>query len=474
VGFDVDRLFGQLYTTTEGIYGLPLGVMVNYVFLFILFAGFLHRSGAGAYFIRLSHAIAGRYKGGPAKTAVVASSMMATITGSSTANVVSTGAFTIPLMKKVGYKAETAGGIEVAASVGGQLTPPIMGAGAFIMAEWTGTPYLDIITMAAIPALIYYLSVGFYVHILATKIGLKPMAKEDIPPFWTTFLEGCHLFVPLVVLMGMLIWGYTPMTSVIYSMGALVVAANLRKSSRMGLKTVYDALQTGAVNAVLVTASLACAGILMCTIGLTGVGLKFSSIVLDFSGGNILLALGLVAFASLFLGMELPITAAYITCAVLAVPALKTLGVPLIAAHMIVFWFSMDSTITPPVCISAYAASGISGGHPLKTGFAAWKMAKALYILPVLFAFTAILTGSITEIILIAIPGCLGIFALTVAWEGFFMRQTMIHERLMMLAAMVLCLYPHAAANWIGVAVFSAVAVSQKLIKKNETSTATA
>ncbi|MGD8563572.1 MAG: TRAP transporter permease [Desulfarculaceae bacterium] len=468
VGFDVNRLFGQLYTTTEGIYGLPLGVMVNYVFLFILFAGFLHRSGAGDYFIRLSHAIAGRFKGGPAKTAVVASSMMATITGSSTANVVSTGAFTIPLMKRVGYRPETAGGIEVAASVGGQLTPPIMGAGAFIMAEWTGTPYIEIIAMAAIPALIYYLSVGFYVHILATKMGLKPMPSEEIPPFWPTFLEGCHLFVPLVVLMGMLIMGYTPMTSVIYAMGALVISANLRKSTRMGWRTVLEALQGGAVNAVLVTASLACAGILMCTIGLTGVGLKFSSIVLEFSGGNILLALALVAFASLFLGMELPITAAYITCAVLAVPALKSLGVPLLAAHMIVFWFSMDSTITPPVCISAYAASGISGGHPLKTGFASWKMAKALYILPVLFAYTAILTGSITEILMVAIPGCLGIFALTVAWEGFFMRSTMLFERLLMVAAMIACLYPYPAANWIGVAIFAAVTVSQKLLKREK------
>lgn len=474
VGFDVYRLVGQLYTTTEGIYGLPLGVMVNYVFLFILFAALLHRSGAGEYFINLSYAIAGRYRGGPAKTAVVASGMMAMITGSSTANVVSTGSFTIPLMKKVGYSAETAGGIEVAASVGGQLTPPIMGAGAFIMAEWTGTPYIEIIKMAAIPAIVYYLAVGFYVHILAGKMGLPYLTKEEIPAIWPTFKKGCHLILPLVILMGMLIYGYTPMTSVIYAMGALVVVSGVvsimrkEKTPRDFLNDMVGTLQGGAVNAVLVTASLACAGILMCTIGLTGVGLKFSSIVLKFSGGNILLALFLVAFASLFLGMELPITAAYITCAVLAVPALKTLGIPLLAAHMIVFWFSMDSTITPPVCISAYAACGISGGHPLKTGLASWKMAKALYILPILFAYTNILTGSLLEALTVAIPGCLGIFAMTIAWEGFFLRRTLLFERLLMVVAVFACWYPNPLSYLVGCGLFVSVVITQKLVHRQD------
>lgn len=467
-GIDFERIIGQLYITTEGIYGLPLGVMVNYVFLFILFASMLHRFGAGEYFINLSYAVAGRYRGGPAKTALVASGMMAMITGSSTANVVSTGAFTIPLMKKVGYKAETAGGIEVAASVGGQLTPPIMGAGAFIMAEWTGTPYIEIIKMAAIPAIIYYLSVGFYVHILAAKRGLKTLQKDEIPSIWDTFKEGCYLLLPLIVLMGMLIYGYTPMTSVVYAMASLVVVAGVVsvKQNDKTLKDFFDelfgALQSGATNAVLVTASLACAGILMCCLGLTGVGLKFSSIVMKFSGGNLLLALFLVAIASLFLGMELPVTAAYITCAVLAVPALKIMGVPMIAAHMIVFWLSMDSAITPPVCISAYAACGISGGHPLKTGFAAWKLAKALYILPILFAYTNILTGTLLEAIIIAIPACFGLFALTVTWEGYLFKPTTKLERLLLAIAIFFCLYPHTVSYLIGIAIVLLVAAKQK------------
>lgn len=455
IGFPIDRLVGQLYTTTEGLYGLPLGVMVNYVFLFILFAAFLNASGAGSFFIRLAYALTGHFRGGPAKTAVVASGMMATITGASTANVVSTGAFTIPLMKEAGYKPETAGGIEVASSVGGQLTPPIMGAGAFIMAEWTGVPYLEIIKIAAIPALAYYLSVFFYVHLMAVKNGIEPLAKEDTPDVREVFKEGGHLFVPLVVLVGMLIYGYTPMTSVIYGIVSLIVVANLRRHTRLGWKAILRALENGTYNAVLVSASLACAGILMCTIGLTGVGLKFSAIVMEFSGGNILLGVALVAVASLFLGMELPITAAYIAVAVMTVPALKALGIPLIAAHMIVFWFSMDSSITPPVCVSAYAASGISGGHPLKTGIAAWKMAKALYIIPIYFAYTEFLTGSIGTVLLLLIPVMVSLIAFSIAWEGFLLQRLNVVERLMMMAAVVMSIYPHTWSHVAGVVVFA-------------------
>jgi TRAP transporter 4TM/12TM fusion protein len=470
VGFPIDRLVGQLYTTTEGIYGLPLGVMVNYVFLFILFAGFLQKSGAGEFLIELSYALTGRFRGGPAKTAVVASGLLATITGAATANVVATGSFTIPLMKKVGYKPETAGGIETAASVGGQLTPPIMGAGAFIMSEWTGIPYLKIIAIALAPALIYYFSVGFYVHLLACKMGLKPLRKEEIPPLWPVFKKGFHLFTPLIVLTGMLIWGYTPMTSVIYAIASLLIAANLRKESRMGIKTIIEALEQGSKSAVLVSASLACAGIIMCTIGLTGVGLKFSSIVLQFSGGNILLALVLVAIASLFLGMELPITAAYITCAVLAVPALTTMGVPLIVAHMIVFWFSMDSSITPPVCITAYAAAGISGGSPIRTGMAAWKMSKALYILPIVFATTNMLTGSPVEIILISIPTVVALASFSMAWEGFFLRKMNAVERVLLAVTTITCLYPHLIGYLIGGSLFIVVLVSQRFCGREERS----
>lgn len=464
VGFPSERLVSQLYTTTEGIYGLPLGVMTNYVFLFILFATFLHKSGAGDFFIRLAYAVTGRFRGGPAKTAIVASGMMGTISGSATANVVTTGAFTIPLMKRLGYKPETAGGIEVASSVGGQLTPPIMGAGAFIMAEWTGIPYIKIISIAAIPAIMYYFSVGFYAHILACKLGMNPLPKKEIPRAWPIIRRGFHYLIPLFVLIAALLMGYTPMMAAIFAIVTMVGSSYLRRDTRMSIGEILDALGNGAFNAILVSASLTCAGIIMCVIGLTGVGLKFSAIVLKVSGGNLGAALFLVALASLFLGMELPITAAYIMCAVLAVPALKTIGLPLITAHMVVFWFSMDSTITPPVCISAYAASGIAGGHPFKTGIAAWKMAKGLYIIPALMAYTKLLTGTITEVLIVAIPALLGILSFNIVWEGFFIRRTYPLERLVLVFAIGFLFYAHIYSYIIGMVIFGAVMLAQKFI----------
>jgi TRAP transporter 4TM/12TM fusion protein len=468
VGFPLERLVSQLYTSTEGIYGMPLGVMTNYVFLFILFATFLHKTGAGDFFIRLAYGLTGRFRGGPAKTAIVASGMMGTISGSATANVVTTGAFTIPLMKRLGYKPETAGGIEVASSVGGQLMPPIMGAGAFIMAEWTGTPYIKIISMAAIPAVMYYFSVGFYTHIIACKLGMKPLPKDELPKIWPILKDGFHFLIPLFVLIAALVHGYTPMMSAIYAIVTMVGSSYLRKKTRMSLRAILDALGTGAINAVLVSASLTCAGIIMCVIGLTGIGLKFSAIVLKVSGGNIGVALFLVALASLFLGMELPITAAYIMCAVLAVPALKTLGIPLLTAHMIVFWFSMDSTVTPPVCISAYAAAGIAGGHPMKTGLSAWKMAKGLYIIPVLMAYTKLLTGNIVEILTVAIPALLGILSFNIVWEGFFMRKTYLFERCMLLCAMALLFYAHIYSYISGMAIFAAIVLTQRFMGREK------
>jgi TRAP transporter 4TM/12TM fusion protein len=461
LGFPVERMITALYTSTEGIYGLPLGVMTNYVFLFILFASFLHRSGAGDFFIQLSYAVSGRFRGGPAKTAVIASALMGSVSGSATANVVTTGSFTIPLMKRLGFNPETAGSIEVASSVGGQLLPPIMGAGAFIMSEWTGIPYFKIIAVASVPALSYYLSVFFYVHLLSLKLGIEPLPRKEIPQVWPVLKRGIHFLVPPIVLVYVLIRGYTPMLSAILAMVSMVLTSYLRKDTRMSPRDLLKCLETGARNAVMVTASMTGAGIIMCTVGLTGIGLKFSSLIMSLSGGNVLIALFMVALASLFLGMELPITAAYITCAVLAVPALSDLGLPLIVAHMVVFWFSMDSAITPPVCISAYAAAGISGGHPMKTGIGAWKMAKALYVMPVLMAYTKLITGDFWDAIIVAVPAVLGIFCINIVWEGFFLNQIKPYERLLALVAIPLLLYPNYYAYAAGLAVFALLSVSQ-------------
>ena len=335
IGFPLDRIVSQIYTSTEGIYGLPLGVMVNFVFLFMLFAAFLHQSGAGKFFIDLAYALTGRFRGGPAKTAVVASGMMGTISGAATANVVTTGAFTIPMMKKLGYSPEQAGGIEVAASVGGQLMPPIMGAGAFIMADWTNTPYAYIVKISVIPALMYFVSMIAYSHIWALKHNIKPASDESIPRIGEVLRQGFHFLIPLGVLVGTLVAGFTPMTAAIYGIVAMVGSSLLCRETRMSVATVLQALINGSFNAITVTGCLVCAGIIMSVIGLTGVGLKFSSMVVAIAGDNQAIAILLVAVASLFLGMELPIAAAYIMVAVLAVPALVNLGIPLVTAHRI-------------------------------------------------------------------------------------------------------------------------------------------
>lgn len=455
LGFPIERMITALYTSTEGIYGLPLGVMTNYVYLFILFASFLHSTGAGDFFIKLSYAVSGQFRGGPAKTAVVASALMGSVSGSATANVVTTGSFTIPLMKRLGFSPNTAGSVEVASSVGGQLLPPIMGAGAFIMSEWTGIPYFKIIAVATIPALSYYMSVFLYVHLLALKLGIKPLPKEEIPKVWPILKTGFHFLLAPTVLVFMLIGGYTPMFSAIGGIVAMVASSYIRKDTRMGLGDIWKCLENGSRNAVLVTASMTGAGIVMCTVGLTGIGLKFSSLIMGLSGGMILPALALVALASLFLGMELPITAAYITCAVLAVPALNDLGLPIIVSHMVVFWFSMDSAITPPVCISAYAASGISGGHPMKTGIGAWKMAKALYVMPVLMAYTKLLTGTFLDAMIVAVPAVVGIFCFNIAWEGFYLRKITAFERGIALLTVPLLLYPNYYSYGAGLVLFA-------------------
>jgi TRAP transporter 4TM/12TM fusion protein len=464
VGFPLERLVSQIYTSTEGIYGLPLGVMVNFVFLFMLFAAFLHQSGAGRFFIDLAYALTGRFRGGPAKTAVVASGMMGMISGAATANVVTTGSFTIPMMKKLGYTREQAGGIEVAASVGGQLTPPIMGAGAFIMAEWTNTPYSHIVTIAIVPAVMYYLSIMIYAHIWALKLDIKPAVDEDIPRLGDVLRRGFHFLVPLVVLVGALMWGFTPMTSAIYGMIAMVAASWLRRETRMSPATILQALINGSFNAVTVTGCLVCAGIIMSVIGLTGVGLKFSSMVVAVAGDNVAIAIVLVAVASLFLGMELPIAAAYIMVAVLAVPALVGMGVPLITAHMVVFWFSMDAAVTPPVCITAYVAAGISGGSPMKTGLQAWKMAKALYIIPFLMVYTDLLSGDFTAALIVAVPGVCAMVCFNAGWEGHLLRRLFAVERIALLVPCGLMLYPDYYSYAAGFAGFGLLMLVQNLI----------
>ncbi|MBD3221658.1 TRAP transporter fused permease subunit [bacterium] len=387
-GFGIERLCTALYLTTNGVFGVMANVLATYVILFIFFGAFLHRSGAGKFFIDLPMALAGRSTGGPAKVAVMASALFGSVSGSAIANTVSTGAFTIPLMKRAGFRPHVAGAIEPSASIGGMFMPPIMGAGGFLMAELTETPYAHIMLIAIGPALLYFFSVFCMIHFEAKKHHIEGIQDPDLP-HWTTVLRREWYFsLPLVIITVLMIMGKSPGYSAFWATLSCIGVSWVRKETRMGPRAIWEAIQTGARNTLIIGATLGVIGVIVGVISLTGVGLKFSDIIISLAGGHLLPAVLLVALASLVLGMGVPVTAAYLITAVLAVPPLAEMGVVLIAAHMIVYWFSQDSNITPPVCVAAYAGAAIAGADPWKTGWTAFKFAKLLYVMPILFAFT--------------------------------------------------------------------------------------
>jgi len=464
-GFSTERIMGQMYTTLEGIYGMPLGVMASIVFLFILFGAFLEKSGAGEFFVNLALGLFGRMRGGPAQAAVLSSLFMGTISGSATANVVTTGSITIPLMKKTKYKPHEAAAIETAASTAGVLTPPVMGSGAFVMSSWTGIPYSFIIKVAFLPAMLYYASVAFYVYLTASKSKeITSLLPKEVPNFKQTLKEGWHLFIPLVLLIYVILIGYSPTTAATLSILCLLPVSMLNKKTRMSVKDLLDALEMGAYRSLLVTSAMACAGIVICSLGITGLGIKFSSLLLSFAGGVTWVLILFVGIASTFLGMCLPITASYIVLASVAASALQIAGIPLIAAHMIIIWFSQSASTTPPVCVTAYAAAGVAGSDPMKTGFTAFKVAKMLYILPFLFAFTPFITGNRGEIIITFVFSLIGMFAITACLERYLFRKCSLLETFCLGLSSVLLFVPFLSARVIGLLIFLIIFLFQKKI----------
>ena len=456
-GFDYDRIITQTYMTLEGIHGLPLGVMVKYVYFFVLFAGFLEATGGGKWFIDFAFALTGRTRSGPAQTAVFSSGLMGSISGSAVANTVATGSFTIPLMKKVGYSPTVAGAIEAAASTGGQIVPPIMGAAAFIMAEWTGISYRKIILVSIVPALLYFLSVSFFVHIRALKSQIQRVPASELPAIGEQLIRGAHYMLAILLLIMLLAFGFSPTYSVCVGILALVVVSFFRKESRMTWSVFLNALEGAAIKAIPVSAACAAAGIVVGTVGLTGLGLKFSAMVISVAGGYKFLAILLVMLASLFLGMGLPVTAAYVVLAVLAVPGLMELGISAMSAHLIVMWYSQDSNITPPVCLAAYAAAGISGADPMKTGLYSWALAKGLYLIPLLFVYSDILSGGLFDVLIAGARGAVGLMGLTFALEGFIARPLGVPSRLFFVCATAFCFCPYSYLNATGVAMILAL-----------------
>ncbi|MBC7321963.1 MAG: TRAP transporter permease, partial [Acetomicrobium sp.] len=367
-GFPLKELAPFEYLRTDGIFGVPLGVSASFIFLFVLFGAFLSSSGAGKFFIDLAVALTGRSQGGPGKAAVIASGLMGTVSGSSVANAVTTGAFTIPLMKQSGYKNEFAGAVVAAASTGGQVMPPVMGAAAFIMAQFLGVSYWEIVVAAAVPATLYFASIWFMVHFRSGRIGLQKFSAENMPKLKIVLKEGWHLLLPIVTLVVFLALGYSPVKAVFWSLVLLVVVSwGGKKEYRMTPKRIVDALINGAIGAVEVAAACACSGLIIGVIGITGVGLAFSSFVLSLSHGILPFALILTMIGSIILGMGVPTTAQYIITSTLAAPALAQMGVPMFSAHLFCLYFGVLADVTPPVALATYAASGIAKSNPMKT-----------------------------------------------------------------------------------------------------------
>ena len=466
-GYSIERMATTLSLTTEGIFGLPTGVAATFVFIFILFGSFLEKTGAGNFFIDLSYSVTGRFSGGPAKTAVVASGFMGSVAGSAIANVVATGSFTIPMMKKIGYKPHVAAAIEAAASTGGQLMPPIMGAGAFLMAEFTQIPYLQIIKIAFIPAVLYFFSVIFFVHIEAQKLGIWGQPKEALPRLGETVKKGMHFIIPVGILITVLIMNYSPMMAGFIAILSIYFTALTRKSSRISFITLLKTLEQGARNAVVVAVACAAAGVIVGTVNLTGMGLRFSSLIVSLSQGIPLLALGLVAFTSLLLGMGLPVTASYIVLVILAGPGLMELGIPLLTAHMIVFWYSQDANVTPPVALESFAASGIAGSSPMRTAFTSWKLAKGLYIIPIVMAYhPLLLNGPAWEVFKTVVFTLCALIAFVVCLERYFMRPTSWPETILFGVTTALLIWADKSLNYLGFIIFILLWGYQFVMKK--------
>lgn len=526
-GLSAETVLFRQYFDLTGMFGTIARISSTFVFMFILFGAFLVRSGAGDFIIKLAMCAAGKLTGGPGLVAVLGSALMGSISGSAVANTVSTGVITIPLMKRAGFPAKFAAGVEASASTGGQLMPPVMGAGAFIMSNYTGISYLDIIAVSTLPAMMYFASIAIWVRIEAMKNNIRPAEFDDVetPRLWEVLKEGGHNLIPIGVLVFMLIQGYTPTYAAGVSILSAIMASWLSPAHRMGLGAVLEALALGARNMASVAVLLVAVGIVVNVVSTTGIGNTFSLMITDWAGGSLLITIILVALASLILGMGLPVTASYIVLATLSAPAIRDLilqsqliealasgqipeeakaifmlvapdkldllgqpmpsaeaaallaAVPLefvqtlreqilspelitaalLSAHMVIYWLSQDSNVTPPVCLTAFAAAAIAETPPMATGLTAWKIAKGLYIVPLLIAFTPFLGGDFPTMLTIFIFGTLGIYAFAGVLDGYLEAPLNLFWRGLLVVAMVGLFWPNELRAQIPGAVLLAV-----------------
>lgn len=468
-GYSFERIIEQMYLSTNGIFGIALGVSATYIFLFILFGAFLGESGMAKFINQVSMGLAGRSPGGPAKVSVFASGVMGTINGSAVANVASTGAFTIPLMKSIGYRPQFAGAVEAVASTGGQIMPPIMGAAAFIMAEVLGVPFRTVMFAAIIPAVLYYLATYTMVHLEALRTGLKGLPKEMLPNVKEAFKERGHLALPLAVIVYLLVLGVTPTFAAFWGIVAVVIVSFFRKTTRMSIKGFLNALETGARGAVAVAIACAVVGFIIGTTSLTSFGIVLGDNIVSIAQGNVILTLVLVMITCIILGMGMPTTAVYIVAATMAAPILIRMGIDPLAAHLFVFYFGNLSNVTPPVALAAFTGAGIAGANPSQVGWLAARLAAAGFIIPYMWIYSPelILQGETVNIVIAAITAMIGVIALGIGVQGYMLRETKIYERIIITGAAFIMIMPGLAGDIIGVGLFVLVYLFQRwTIKK--------
>ncbi len=458
-GYSLYKFIDFSFFSYEGVWGTPVMVSATYLYMFVFFANVIRMSGLGDFFMDISKSLCGRISGGPAQIAVVSSGLFGTISGSAAANVYATGSFTIPMMKKIGFSATTAGAIEAYAGTGGMLMPPVMGSAAFIMAEYLGITYTSVCIMAAIPAILYYLCGNISVYLEARRLNLKPMAKEEIPSFKKTLIEKGHLVISVIVLVILLGQGYSAMRA--FTGGILVafLLSLIRKATRMGPKEVLKTFEETGKNAVIVAVSCGAVGIILGAFVLTGIGSAFSSGILKLCYGIPPLGLVMVGFACFIVGLGLPTAPAYIMVATIGVPALARLGFDTEASHLFVLYYSVLGMITPPDMVAVYAAASISGGDPMKTGWKACAIGLGAFIIPFVFIYdqSLLLKGSLIGLVRPIITAAVGVTCLSIVTSGWFFRKIIYFERGLLLIAAILLLSPNAFTDISGVLILGLI-----------------
>ena len=462
-GYGLSRITTTFFMTQNGIYGIPLKVMTQFIFLFVAFGAFFGACGGTEFFVDLATSVFGKLRGGPAKIAIAVSGMMGTISGSAVANTVTTGTFTIPLMKRIGFAPHVAGAVEATASSGGALMPPVMGAAAFVMAEYLGVSYISVCKAALIPAILYFLAVFSIVHFYSLKIGIQGLPDEELPAVREVLYKKWIFIVPLAILIVTLIWGYSPRVAVLYSLLATVVMSALKKETRMGPTKILDALATSGLNAVMISCACAAAGIVIGVVLMTGMGGKITTLVVSLSAGSLYIALPMVMFASLLFGMGLPTVVCYVLLAATVAPSLVNLGVLPLAAHLFIFYFGMLCMVTPPVSFAAYAGAAIAKADPMKTGFSAWTFALAGFLLPYMFVYnnSLLMMGSPLDIGLSILTSLVGVICLGAGVIGYLVRETALLPRLCLFGAAFFLIKPGLITDILGLACVGIVLFTQ-------------